>query len=444
MATGESKKITGSLTLEDRYQTTIYDDILEIINATITLNDPAGEIFTDKGNDTVTVSNSTIINNSETGAELMFSMGSGDDSLNISNTTLNVNTFMGSGNDMVTVSGGQSSTVTINNQFSLGSGDDTLTLKSVLKGSGNLVFGDGNDTLILDGGHLLTTGTITGLTNLTVTGNTGTLGQNLILSGSETAITYDGNLQGAGSEKAISVSDSTVTFKTADNVKTDVAFSLANVIFNHIDGGTLEISEVSNWAFYADNSTVTLHDTVLRNNNGGLTGNNSTWTLADSDVSNNTTGAKLIKGSLDLNSVSFSNNSSALDLSETNLTGKDVSFIRNNKRAVVANSLNIDIQGVDFTSNRIGNNTDTLRGGALIHTSGALTLGDGIFSKNYATATNTLSASASASNTSFVEGGAIAHQTGDGNLHNLDFSDNWNSGQNRASSDYYDTKTDIA
>ena len=79
-----------------------------------------------------------------------------------------------------------------------------------------IVFGDGNDTLILDGGHLLTTGTITGLTNLTVTGNTGTLGQNLILSGSETAITYDGNLQGAGSEKAISVSDSTVTFKTAD------------------------------------------------------------------------------------------------------------------------------------------------------------------------------------------------------------------------------------
>ena len=81
MAIGENKKITGSLTLEDRFQTTIYDDILTISGANISLLDPAGEIFTDKGNDTVTVSNSTITNNSETGAELMFSMGSGDDSL---------------------------------------------------------------------------------------------------------------------------------------------------------------------------------------------------------------------------------------------------------------------------------------------------------------------------------------------------------------------------
>ena len=30
MATGETKRITGSLILEDRYQTTIYDDILTI------------------------------------------------------------------------------------------------------------------------------------------------------------------------------------------------------------------------------------------------------------------------------------------------------------------------------------------------------------------------------------------------------------------------------
>ena len=46
MATGETKNITGSLTLEDRFQTTIYDDILTISGATISLHDPAGEIFT--------------------------------------------------------------------------------------------------------------------------------------------------------------------------------------------------------------------------------------------------------------------------------------------------------------------------------------------------------------------------------------------------------------
>ena len=52
MATGETKQITGSLTLDDKYQTTIYDDILTISGANISLLDPAGEIFTDKGSET--------------------------------------------------------------------------------------------------------------------------------------------------------------------------------------------------------------------------------------------------------------------------------------------------------------------------------------------------------------------------------------------------------
>ena len=71
MATGETKNITGSLSLEDRYQTTIYDDILTISGASISLLDPAGEIFTDKGNDTVMVTDSTITDNSGSGAELI-------------------------------------------------------------------------------------------------------------------------------------------------------------------------------------------------------------------------------------------------------------------------------------------------------------------------------------------------------------------------------------
>ena len=296
MATGETKKITGSLSLEDRYQTTIYDDILTISGANISLLDPAGEIFTDKGNDTVTVTNSTITNNSETGAELMFSMGSDNDSLTISNSTLNVNTFMGSGDDYVTVSGSVSSTVTINNQFSLGSGNDTLILKAQLKGSGALVFGDGNDTLVFDGGALLTTGSISGFSNLTVNHAAGTLGSNLTLYGTSTNITYNGNLTGTDANKVITIADSNTTLNTSNNAKTNVAFSLSNVIFNHVGIGTLEIAENGGWAFTADNSTVTIHDAVLRSNYGGITGTGTIWTISKSDISSNTNGGAFITG----------------------------------------------------------------------------------------------------------------------------------------------------
>ena len=322
MAIGETKKITGSLTLEDRYQTTIYDDILTISGAEIVLKDPAGEIFTDKGNDTVTVTNSTISNKSETGAELMFSMGSGDDTLDISNTTLEVNTFMGSGNDEVTVSGDTSSTVTIKKQFSLGSGNDILTLKSTLSGPGDLVFGDGNDTLIFDGGCLQTTGSVTGLTNLIVRSANGTLDNNLALSGSETSVTLNGNLTGVSSSKLISISDSITTFKTSNNVKTNVAFSLSDVIFNHTAGGTLDIAENSDWAITADNSTVTLHDAVLRSNYGGLTGSSTDWDIRNSDISNSTTGADLAYGSVYLNKVGISNNSDrGMNLTSASVSG---------------------------------------------------------------------------------------------------------------------------
>ncbi|MBQ4328956.1 MAG: hypothetical protein IJC27_04440, partial [Lentisphaeria bacterium] len=437
MAVGESKKINGSLTLEDRYQTTIYDDILEIINATITLNDPAGEIFTDKGNDTVTVSNSTITNNSETGAELMFSMGSDNDSLTISNSTLNVNTFMGSGNDTVTVSGTISSTVTINNQFSLGAGDDTLTLKSVLAGPGNLVFGDGNDTLVFDGGHLLTTGSITGLTNLTVTGNTGTLGNNLTLSGSQNAITLNGNLTGTDSYKVITVSDSTVTFKTANNVKTNVVYSVSNVIFNHVDGGTLEIAESSYWAFSADYSTVTLHDTVLRSNGGGFYGTETDWIISNSDISNNTNGVNLTNGSLDLTAVGFSNNNNtALKLSGTALTGKDVSFTSNANGALDILHANAVLDDARFAKNhtnascistsRVSASVSAF-GGAIRQTAGNMILNNSYFSGNsanvdviasnsdyaYSFSYASASAYAFATATATVYGGAIANSSGD-------------------------------
>ena len=275
---------------------------MNITGATITLNDPAGEIFTDKGNDTVTVTDSTITDSSISGAELMFSMGSDNDSLNIANSTLSANTFMGSGNDTVTVSGDITSNVIINKQFSLGTGDDVLTLRSILSGNGNLVFGDGNDTLIFDGGQLKTTGSISGLTHLTVQATSGVLGCDLTLSGIESNITINGNLTGYDAQRVISASNSTITFTTANNVKTNVAFSFAYVTYNHIAGGSLEISENSNWAFSADNSTVTIHDAVIGNNYGGLIGNGTNWDIKNSDISANSNGGVFITGG----SVAFS------------------------------------------------------------------------------------------------------------------------------------------
>ena len=175
MAAGETKNITGYLSLDDRYQTTIYDDILEIIGATVTLNDPAGEIFTDKGNDTVTVTNSTITSSSETGVEHIFSMDEDNDFLTISNSTLDVDVSMGDGDDEVLAEGDAPNKLTINKTLSLGSGDDILTIASIVAGTGNIDFGDGNDTLVFDGGKLLITGSISSFTNLKVTGKGGTL-----------------------------------------------------------------------------------------------------------------------------------------------------------------------------------------------------------------------------------------------------------------------------
>ena len=189
MSTGETKNITGSLELTDKYQTTIYNDIVIINGAVITLFDPAGEIFTDKGDDTVTVTDTTITCSSQTGTELMFSMGSDNDALTITNSTLNVDTFMGSGNDSILVSGTPQNQVNINKKFSLGSGDDTLTLGAQLTGAGTLIFGDGNDTLVFDGGSLLTTGEgFTDLENLVVKAAGGNLNQGMRLTGEKTSI----------------------------------------------------------------------------------------------------------------------------------------------------------------------------------------------------------------------------------------------------------------
>ena len=418
MATGETKNITGSLTLEDRYQTTIYDDILEIIGATITLNDPAGEIFTDKGNDTGTVTDTTITNNSATGAELMFSMGSDNDSLTISNSTLNANTFMGSGDDEVFVTG--DSQVTISKKFSLGSGNDILTIGAIFAGNGNIDFGEGNDTLVFNGGKLLVKGSVSALTNLTVTGNGGTLGTNLSLTGTEMAVTLNGNLTGDDNSRVITISSGNAALNTANNIKTNIRFDLTDAVLIQSDNGTLEFDGISSYyAFTAKKSTLTLHDIVIGACNGAFSLSNSILIVKDSNFSNNTSTAAITAagGRIDLTGVGISNNKTGINFSGGTLTGADVSFTANSNHALDMYNGNADLTSATFSKNYASH-----AGGAIAH-AGDLTLTSASFSGNYATAsaysTGYYYATASA------WGGAIAQESGDLTLTSASFSGNY-------------------
>ena len=308
MATGENREITGSLTLEYQYQTTIYDDILTISGATISLQDPAGEIFTDKGNDTVTVSDSTIADDSISGAELMFSMGSDNDSLTISNSTLNANTFMGSGDDEVFVTGDSQSQVTINKKFSLGSGNDILTISAILAGIGDIDFGDGINTLFFDGGKLVTTGTVSPLTNLSVTSQGGILAHNLTLSGTDMAISLSGNLTGDNSSRRITVGEGNVVLNTNNNIKTNVGFDFTNSVLTQSDSGSIELVNISDYAFVADNSSITLHDIIVNGCTAAFSLVGTDLTVSNSSLSNNTCGINATDGTIVLNQIDFSNN----------------------------------------------------------------------------------------------------------------------------------------
>ena len=102
MSTGVTKKITGELTLTDRYELTANDDVLEISNAVINLNSPGGDLFTNEGNDTVSVVNSSINALAE---GLSFFLGSGNDTLELNNSTVNAPIAAGSGNDLIRITG---------------------------------------------------------------------------------------------------------------------------------------------------------------------------------------------------------------------------------------------------------------------------------------------------------------------------------------------------
>ena len=436
----EPIRITGELTLTDRYELTANDDFLEISAAIITLDSPAGDLFTNEGNDTVTVTDSTINAQAE---NLSFFLGSGNDTLVLNNSTLNAPIRTGSGNDLVRVAGNAQNKVILkkqstNSTLSLGADDDILELGAILEGDGDIDFGNGNDTLRFDGGSLLTTGTISNFSNLHVTAGGGIIGRDLSLSGERIIITFGGNLTGTDNARLITVSGSEVSFHTVNNVKMNIGFSIAGAVFNHTAGGILEINGCEGYAILADNSTVTLHDLVVANTGGGLTGTGTVWKISNSNFSNSLNAALLTGGSLELTDVGVSNNStSALKLTGTVLTGEALSFTRNQigtKTAggAVNTDADIKLENVDSIANVAKS------GGAFYQSGGGMTLTSAAFSGNIASA-SARGAYAYNATTSVVGamGGAVCQIGGGGmTLTSATFSGNIASASASTSSNY--------
>ena len=458
MASGITRTITGELTLTDRYELTANDDLLEISSAVINLNSPAGEIFTNEGDDTVTITDSTINAQAE---NLSFFLGSGSDTLVLNNSILNAPILTGSGNDLVRITGNAQSKVILTKRassptLSLGANDDILELGAILEGDGDIDFGTGNDTLRFDGGSLLTTGSISKFSNLQVTAGGGTLGRNLEISGDQITITLGGNLTGTDNSKQIFIAGEKIFFNTANNVKMNIGFSIAEAIFTHMDGGTLEINGCKGYAFLADSSSVSLHDMVIVNAGGGLKGTDTFWSISNSNFSNSLAAAVLTGGTLDLINIGVSNNrSSSLDLTGTALTGEDLSFTRNqmngaNQAAMggaIKTNADVNLKNADLISNSASASASVFlyvsasasafaMGGAIYQSGGEMTLTSATFSGNstyaYATAITSayVSASASAFASAYVSasasamGGAIYQSGGEMTLTSVTFSGN--------------------
>ena len=439
MSTGVTKKITGELTLTDRYELTANDDVLEISNAVINLNSPGGDLFTNEGNDTVSVVNSSINALAE---GLSFFLGSGNDTLELNNSTVNAPIAAGSGNDLIRITGDAQSRVTLKKRpndltLSLGAGDDILELCSILEGDGDIDFGSGNDTLRFDGGSLLTTGTLSNLSNLQVTANGGTLGRNLELQGTQVAITLGGNLTGTDNTKCISVFSEKILFNTANNVRTNIGFSISKTEFNHQDGGTIEINGYEGTAFSANDSTVSLHDFVVVNAKYGLSGKNTVWVVRDSNFSNNEYAADLSGGSLELKNVGISNNSfGGLSLGRnTALTGETLSFTRNIAGqddgvycgGAIHTYADLRLNSVDFISNAAtiskASSGPTIIysiawGGAVYCSGGDMSITSANFDGNSATAF----ASGSCVVSAYAWGGAVCCWNGDMSITSATFS----------------------
>ena len=328
MATGKIENLTGEISYSREHELTAYDDILTISSATLSLLKPAGDLMLMQGNDTVTITNSTIIG--DTGVGLL--LGSGDDTLTIQNSEIKSRISLASGSDHVVISGSAQSVVTLTaldpdqtsidtdedlTTLSLGADNDVLELCSILQGSGVINFGSGSDTLVFNAGTLNNTGGIANMNNLTVTNLGGTTYRDLELVDAGNRLEWNGNLRGNDNAKWIvldAVSETAlaeVAFITDNNVVSNIGFKITNRTFVQTDGGTWEISERSgNTAFMADDSKVTLYHMVLTENKTGFSGNNTDWNLNKSNISNHSErGAVITGGSLTFNDLGFSQNS---------------------------------------------------------------------------------------------------------------------------------------
>ena len=328
MATGKIENLTGEISYSREHELTAYDDILTISSATLSLLKPAGDLMLMQGNDTVTITNSTIIG--DTGVGLL--LGSGDDTLTIQNSEIKSRISLASGSDHVVISGSAQSVVTLTaldpdqtsidtdedlTTLSLGADNDVLELCSILQGSGVINFGSGSDTLVFNAGTLNNTGGIANMNNLTVTNLGGTTYRDLELVDAGNRIEWNGNLRGNDNAKWIvldAVSGTALAeaaFITDNNVVSNIGFKITNRTFVQTDGGTWEISGRSgNTAFMADDSKVTLYHMVLTENKTGFSGNNTDWNLNKSNISNHSErGAVITGGSLTFNDLGFSQNS---------------------------------------------------------------------------------------------------------------------------------------
>ena len=338
MATGKIENLTGEISYSREHELTAYDDILTISSATLSLLKPAGDLMLMQGNDTVTITNSTIIG--DTGVGLL--LGSGDDTLTIQNSEIKSRISLASGNDHVVISGSAQSVVTLTaldpdqtsidtdedlTTLSLGADNDVLELCSILQGSGVINFGSGSDTLVFNAGTLNNTGGIANMNNLTVTNLGGTTYRDLELVDAGNRIEWNGNLRGNDNAKWIvldAVSGTALAeaaFITDNNVVSNIGFKITNRTFVQTDGGTWEISGRSgNTAFMADDSKVTLYHMVLTENQTGFSGNNTDWNLNKSNISNHSErGAVITGGSLTFNDLSFTGNA----MTYSKLSGQD-------------------------------------------------------------------------------------------------------------------------
>ena len=239
------------------YQTTTENDVLTISSATITLLDPAGEIFLRQGDDTVTVTDSTITNDSQDGKELSLYLGAGNDSLTVTRSTLNVKVLAGSGNDTVTVGATATDESVITQSLLLEEGDDVLIVAGILSGDGDIDFGDGSNALLFDGGSLMTTGALTGLKDLAVTVNGGMLGHDLVLSGENIVVDLRGDLRNDGATRYVEIVGDEVEFNVVVDVSTDLDYVLAGAALTKTGIGKLTFTSAGR-AITASGGSVTL------------------------------------------------------------------------------------------------------------------------------------------------------------------------------------------